>query len=93
MTGRIPANLDVIEQIVLARNRGQHAGDLTTFNIPVTTKRWRSIRSPSLQSANERETWLLEEGTLRSFLMPSINITRDNLFAALDEVGALAAWI
>jgi hypothetical protein len=88
-----PADLAVIEQIVLARNRGQHGGDLTTFAITHDGKILEKYPQPFFASADERENWSLEDGSFSSFLMPSIKVTRDHLFAALDHVEALAEWI
>jgi hypothetical protein len=88
-----PADFAVIEQIVLARNRGQHGGDLTTFDIAHDGKMLEKFPQPFFARADERENWSLEDGSLSSFLMPSIKVTRDNLFAALDHVERLAEWI
>jgi hypothetical protein len=88
-----PADLAVIEQIVLARNRGQHAGHLTTFHVTHDRKMLEKYPQPFFASAEEREHWSREEGSFSSFLMPNIKVTQDNLFAALDEVETLAEWI
>jgi hypothetical protein len=88
-----PADLTVIEQIVLARNRGQHGGDLTTFDVLYDWKMLEKHPLPFFVTADERESWIREEQNRPSFLMPSINVTRDNLFAALGHVEVLAEWI
>jgi hypothetical protein len=88
-----PADFAVIEQVVLARNRGQHGEDLTSLR--TTYDRTMLEKHPLPIFANSEELSMLtaEDGSLASFLMPSIRVTRDALFAAIDEVEKLADWI
>jgi len=88
-----PADLTVIEQIVLARNRGQHGADLTSFNVTHDGKMLEKHPQPFFASPDEREDWMREERSLASFLLPRIEVTRENLFAALEQVEMLAEWI
>jgi len=88
-----PANFDVIEQVVLARNRGQHGSNLTSFNVthdPLTlTKHPR----PFFASEGEWKAWQEAGGDPSAYFAPSLEITRETLFAAIAEVEALADYI
>ena len=89
-----PADLNVIEQIVLARNRGQHGGDLTSFRVSHDQHTLNKYPLPFFANEDERESWRLDEGTATSsLLMPNVEVTRETLFAAIDHVEKLAAWI
>lgn len=88
-----PADLSVIEQIVLVRNRGQHGGDLTSFDITHDRKMLERHPQPFFASEDEQRDWKREEGSLSWFLMPNIEVTRDNLFKAIDQVELLVDWI
>lgn len=88
-----PAKLDVIEQIVLARNRGQHGADLMTLDIMHDGKTLEKYPTPFFASSDELKDWPREPGSLSWFVMPRVKITRDNLFEALSEVDTLADWI
>ncbi|RZK00003.1 MAG: hypothetical protein EOO76_14570 [Novosphingobium sp.] len=88
-----PADFDVIEQVVLARNKGQHGEDITSFRS--TFDRKMLARHPLPIFANSEELSLLtaEDGSLESLLMPSIKVSREALFGALEEVDILVDWI
>ncbi|HEX8240866.1 MAG TPA: hypothetical protein VF574_14115 [Allosphingosinicella sp.] len=88
-----PADLAVVEQIVLARNRSQHGSALTSFHIAHDGRTLEKHPIPFFASEEERATWQNEEGTWSSFLMPSVNVSREKLFAATREVEVLADFI
>lgn len=88
-----PVDWAVIEQIVLARNRGQHGECLTSMRATFDTKMLEKHPHPIFANLDEMSYLTTEEGSLASFLMPSIRITREALFAAIDEVERLAGWI
>lgn len=84
---------DVIEQVVLARNRAQHADDLGSFMLAHDPKTLRRHTKPFFADQAEIEDWLGRGGTPESFLRPTIEVKREALFSALDEVNSLADWI
>jgi len=88
-----PANIDVIEQIVLTRNRGHHGADLTSFEVTHDKRTLEKYPQPFFTSADEWEDWFRIDGALTSFLLPSIKITQSSLFSAIDQVEALVEWI
>lgn len=88
-----PADLDVIEQIVLARNRAQHGDYLSSFDVthdPTMLK-----KHPNLFFATEEESkrWAESEESASAFMMPTLHVTRSKLFSALEEVEKLADYI
>ncbi|QDK35964.1 hypothetical protein [Sphingomonas sp. IC081] len=48
---------------------------------------------PIFANTDEFSALTTEDGSLASFLMPSIRVTRETLFSALAEVEKLANWI
>jgi hypothetical protein len=89
-----PADLKVIEQVVLARNRGQHGGDRTSFRVSHDQHTLDKHPRPFFVNEHERESWMEDDGTATSsLLMPSVEVTREALFAAIEHVEKLATWI
>jgi len=88
-----PADWDIIEQIVLARNRGQHGECLTSIRPTYDRAMLEKHPRPIFVSKAELSCLTTEEGSLASFLMPSIRISRETLFEAIRQVEALAEWI
>lgn len=83
----------LIEQIVLARNRTQHGGHITSWDVTYDAHTLKKHSAPFFADADELERMPDLESASLSFLAPSINVTRDRLFTALDEVDKLADWI
>jgi hypothetical protein len=49
---------------------------------------------PFFVNEHERESWMEGDGTAASWLlMPSVEVTREALFAAIEHVEKLADWI
>ena len=89
-----PADLTIIEQVVLVRNRGQHGGDLTSFRVSHDQRTLKKYPRPFFVNEHERESWMQDPETAASWLlMPSVEITREALFAAVEHVEKLADWI
>ncbi|TPG40523.1 hypothetical protein EAH79_11500 [Sphingomonas koreensis] len=83
----------VIEQVMLARNRGQHGTHLTSFLLTHDDRTLASHPVPFFISAEESQSLDGPGATLGGFLNPTIAITRDTLFAAIGEVEKLGDWI
>ncbi len=88
-----PVRFDIIEQVVLARNLSQHGGDLTSFRVPHDARSLRRHPEPLFASKAEWRAWQESGGGDLSFLMPAVHITREALFAAIDEIDQLGEWI
>ena len=88
-----PVDRGLIEQIVLVRNRGQRGEELSTFTVTLDAKMLEKHPQPFFVTEGEVSALTAEDGSLGSFLMPSIRITATGLERAIDEVNALAEWI
>ena len=89
-----PADLKIIEQVVLARNRGQHGDDLMSFRASHDQHTLNKHPRPFFVNERERDSWIENDGTATSsFLMPNVEVTREALFAAIEHVEKLADWI
>jgi hypothetical protein len=87
-----PVRFAVIEQVVLARNLSQHGGHLTSFHRSHDARTLRQHPQPFFASPEEARTWQ-DSGGQNSFLTPSVKITRDRLFEAIEEVEQLGDWL
>lgn len=88
------ADLDVIEQVVLARNRVQHPEELIRKTVNHTESDLRKFPKPFF--ANEMELKMVLHDTDCSatwWLRPSVKPTKDKIFAAIDQVEVLCSWI
>jgi hypothetical protein len=88
-----PARFDIIEQVVLARNRGQHGGDLTSFHVSHEGRTLRKHPRPFFASEGESKTWDDYGGNENFLFAPTIEVTREKLFSAIQETETLADWI
>lgn len=88
-----PVDRDLIEQVVLARNRGQHSEDITSFDVRYDKAMLERHPRPFFIGDDEMSVLTSEEGSLASLLMPTLKVSADGLAKALDEVNTLAEWI
>lgn len=88
-----PADLSVIEQVVLARNRGQHGSTLQSFDATHDGKTLERYPQPFFASEEECRSWIDRGGDANSIFMPWLEITVETLFAAIDNIEKLADWI
>jgi hypothetical protein len=89
-----PADLAVIEQVVLARNRGQHGRSLLSLDVTHDAKTLTKYPRPFFASEEECRTWIQIGGNPDSGLAtPSLKITSEMLSAAVENVERLAEWI
>lgn len=88
-----PADLSLIEQIVLARNHDQHPDELTTLRVKHAKTDWK--RHGHLFFMSEADSAMFSDADIRetSFLDPAINVSRDQLSSAIGETEKLTAWL
>jgi hypothetical protein len=83
----------IIEQVVLARNRGQHGTELTSFLLTHDDKTIEKHPHPFFLRADEAAA-LSDAGVeVGGLLNPTLAVEREQLFAAIGEVGRLSDWI
>lgn len=88
-----PVDWAVIEQVVLARNRGQHGECITSMRPTYDRTMLEKHPRPIFMNEDELSCLTSEVGSLASFLMPSIQITRQTLFEAIRQVESLVDWV
>lgn len=87
-----PADLAIIEQVVLARNRDQHPESITTLRV-IHTNRDRA-RHPRPFFLNARDAEFLEDDNGTDlWISPSLHVPQDKLMAAVANVDALCEWL
>lgn len=87
-----PADLEIIEQMVLARNRDQHPESITSVRVTYTEKDRQRFPRPFFMSELEAE--LFEEGDEPTlFMSPSVHVSSDKLMAAIGQVERLCEWL
>lgn len=87
-----PADLEIIEQVVLARNRDQHPESITSVRVTHTEKDRQRFPRPFFMS--EREAVLFEEGDEPTlFMLPSVHVSSDKLMTAIEQVERLCEWL
>jgi len=87
-----PAELAIIEQMVLARNRDQHPETITTVRVTHVNKDRRRFSRPFFMG--DREAELFQENEEPSlFMSPSIHVSRDKLMTAIEQVECLCEWL
>ena len=86
-----PADLDLMEQVTLARNAVQHPARLRDMVPQHPQRDLKKNPRPFFMSAFERG---FLEGELAdvSFLVPRVRASREQLLCALDEAEKLAIW-
>ncbi len=87
-----PANLELIEQIVLARNRDQHPEDIWTLGVNHSEKDRERYPSPFFIEDEERS---LLDGTGEDapWMSARLYLSGEKLEQAIREVEALAVWL
>lgn len=87
------ADLGVIEQVTLARNRDQHPEEITTMRV-VHSKTDRE-RHGQLFFMSEQDIAMFNDTANAdiSFLRPAVHVSRDQLLVAIAETEKLAGWL
>lgn len=87
-----PANLELIEQVVLARSRDQHPEDI--WGLGVNHSEEDREKHPSLFFVEDSEKQLLEDaGEDSRWMSARLHVSADKLKRAIHEVEALATWL
>lgn len=89
-----PIRFDIIEQVVLARNRAQHGSYLSSLMVHHDSDTLKKHPQPFFANEDELSLWKEAGGDPDAFFTaPYLKITRDNLFSAVAEIENLADWI
>lgn len=88
-----PADLEILEQIVLARNRDQHPDSITRMGVKHTIHDRKRFPGLFFVSEDERKIYGDPSTTGISWISPSVHVSREALFTAIREVENLAEWL
>jgi len=88
-----PVRFDVIEQIVLARNRAQHGEHLSILGARHDPNSLTKHRDLIFASEGELKMWVDDGADPDTWLAPRLEITEESLGAAITEVEKLTDWI
>lgn len=87
-----PADLELVEQVVLARNAVQHPVDITRLRPLHPSRDLRKRRSPFFMDDLGRA---YTEGDFAeiAWLNPAVSVSAKQLFAAVEETESLVDWL
>lgn len=88
-----PADLKMLEEVVLARNRIEHPSSITDQKTQYSASDLKKLRHPFF--VDETEMALLgysDEKEVFSCMLPSVHVTEVQLHAAMAEVECFADW-
>jgi len=87
-----PADLAIIEQVVLVRNRDQHPECIISHRVTHTDQ--DRARHPRLFFVNDVEAALLDDGDGYGLWMsPTLHVSKDKLMTAIANVETLCEWL
>ena len=88
-----PADLEIIEQITLARNRDQHPDEITSMRVKHTGYDLKKYPRPFFMSETDwhfQENWEIDLGF---WMNPTVHVSRDKLYRAIAETEMLTDWL
>lgn len=88
-----PANLELIEQAVLARNRGQHPEALTMLQTTHSKSDLEKFPNPYFVSETDKRVIELDDGELSWWLPPNVYVDDTKLSAVISEVEKFCEWL
>ncbi len=88
-----PADLELLEQIILARNRDQHPEEITTMRVKHGKTDLKKYPRPVFMSESDR--YLLDDRELETgyLIDPAVHVSSEALYAAIAETEKLAGWL
>lgn len=88
-----PADFDILEQIVLARNRSQHPDNILDMKVRHSGRDREKYPMPFFVSEYEKQ--MLGAGGLQEvrWINPSLAVSRETLLIAIAQVERLAGWL
>jgi len=88
-----PADLDLIEHVILARNRDQHPEDITSMRVTHGRVDADTPGYHFFMSEVDRAMFNDREMQNLSFLNPAVHVSREQLFTAISNAEKLADWL
>lgn len=89
-----PANLTLLEEIVLTRNRVQHPEHIACLHVQHSEKDVKKLQRVFFMDEKELELFKEVDSEADSWLIPpTINISKDRMHHAIDEVEQFCSWL
>jgi len=88
-----PADLELIEQAVLARNRGQHPDALTMLQTTHSKSDLEKYPNPYFVSETDQRIIEADNGELSWWLSPNVYVDEAKLSTVISEVEKLCEWL
>ena len=88
-----PADIELIEQVILARNREQHPEDITTMRATHSHNDIRKFTRPFFISELDRIRFDNGEFERWKMMKPSVHVSASGIEAVILEVEKLVEWI
>ncbi|MBS0641816.1 MAG: hypothetical protein JSS43_18285 [Proteobacteria bacterium] len=87
-----PADLELLEQITLARNAEQHPEHISTIDARHDPKTRVRFPMPFFVTESDR-AWLASEEPPTDWFWPSVHVSPEKLLTAVSHVEALGGWL
>ncbi|QSX28542.1 hypothetical protein JYB88_09515 [Shewanella cyperi] len=88
-----PANVDLIEQILLVRNRIQHPEQLTSLNIEHSQNDLKKYPKPFFARESEYSYFSNNDNVDSWLIQPSVTVTKEMVIEAISQVEIFCTWL
>ena len=88
-----PADIELLEQVILARNREQHPEDITTMRVTHVYNDIRRFTRPFFLSEVDRIRFDHGEFEKWHWMKPSVHVSTEGIDAAILEAEKLVEWL
>jgi hypothetical protein len=88
-----PADFSLLEQVTLARNRDQHPESITSLRVNHSRKDREKYLRPFFISQADDRIFSDPEMAAVAWMSPAVHVSRESLYASIEEVEKLAEWL
>jgi hypothetical protein len=89
-----PVDFDLLEQVTLARNDGEHPDSITTLDVQHKPKTRAKFPSLFFLSDTDRAMYSMHDFPINSwFFQPTVYVSREQLLTAIEHVELLGVWL
>jgi hypothetical protein len=88
-----PVDFDVVEQVILARNRDQHPDYIDTLRVTHAPPERKRFAELFFIRDTEKAIFADERMRTTPWMSPTVHVTKETLFAAIEQVETLCEWL
>ncbi len=88
-----PADMDLIEQILLVRNRIQHPEQLTSLRVEHSENDLKKFPKPFFARESEYQFFSEEDNPYSWLIPPSVTVTNEMVMEAISQVEIFCSWL